>query len=265
MAIKTIYVVRHGATKLNNQTDLSEDRIRGWANVPLSAEGIAEAHKAAADLISMDVDVVISSDLRRAADTAHIIGQTIHVPVHLTPLLRPWNLGDLQGQSTKHALPIIEKFVLEAPDQSVPGGESFHQFTRRASRGLQQAISVAGDKTPCLVTHHRDERFFCAWRDKGFPPDFSIKLSTFLQKGEAPGAVRPFEIPLDRLFAGQDQLATGETSGTNQGTNQGNNSSAQQTDTQAGQISQGPPRSGPMRSLQKLYSRKPVQEGPGTS
>ncbi len=252
MVTKTIYVVRHGATKLNNQTDLSEDRIRGWANVPLSSEGIAEAHKAAADLLGMDVDVVISSDLRRAADTAEIIGQTIHVPVQLTPLLRPWNLGDLQGQSTKHALPIIEKFVLNAPDQSVPGGESFHQFTRRASRGLQQALSISGDKTPCIVTHHRDERFFCAWRDKGFPPDFSIKLSTFLQKGEAPGAVMPFDIPLDRLFARQDQQAMG-------------NSSAQQADTPTGPVPQGPPRSGQVRNVPLFRSRKPVQEGPGST
>jgi broad specificity phosphatase PhoE len=209
MATKTIYVVRHGATKLNNQTDLSEDRIRGWANVPLSPEGIQEAHKAAADMLSLDIDIIISSDLKRAADTANIIADTIHVPVHLTPLLRPWNLGNLQGQSTKDALPIIQRFVCDAPDKSVPGGESFHEFTSRAARGLKTAISVAGDKTPCIVTHHRDERFFCAWRDMGFPPDFKIKLSTFLQKGEAPGAVMPFDIPLDRLFGSENATAIG--------------------------------------------------------
>lgn len=199
---KTLLIVRHGATKLNNQTDMSEDRIRGWSNVPLSSEGIQEAHKAAADLMSYGCEMVLSSDLTRAADTAEIISQTIHCPVHLTGILRPWNLGDLQGASTKRALPIIEKFVVDAPDKSVPGGESFNSFKDRALvRGLPQLIQMIGEKIAVLVTHHRDERLYFAWRDAGFPPDFSIKLSTFLQKGEAPGAVLPFEIPISALFA----------------------------------------------------------------
>src|SRR5258708_34258700 len=117
---------------------------------------------------------------------------------------------------------MTEKLALETPHQSVRGGESSHHYTLRASRGLQQAISVAGGKTPCLVTHHRDERFLCAWRDKAFPPDFSIKLSTFLPKGEAPGAVVPFEIPLAMLLACHDHLATRAPSGTNKGANQWN-------------------------------------------
>lgn len=194
---KTILIVRHGATKMNNQTDMSEDRIRGWSDVPLSPEGIDEAHKSAADLLPFDLDIIVTSDLARAAQTAEIIGQTCHCPVFYNPLLRPWNLGHLQGATTKDALPTIQKFVCNFPDKSVPGGESFHSFTSRAFRGLQQTIQIAGPKNVCCVTHHRDERLFFAWRDEGFPPNHAIKISTFLQKGEAPGAVLPFEVPLN--------------------------------------------------------------------
>jgi hypothetical protein len=69
-------------------------------------------------------------------------------------------------------------------------------------RGLQYAVHMAGALTLVVVTHHRDERLFFAWRDEGFPPDHTIKISTFLQKGEAPGAVMPFEVPVHALFAG---------------------------------------------------------------
>jgi len=152
--------------------------------------------------MSYGCELVISSDLRRAADTAQIIADTIHCPVQTTGILRPWNLGTLQGQSTKVALPVIEQFVTKYPDQPVPRGESFNSFKDRALvRGLPQLIQIIGEKIAVLVTHHRDERLYFAWRDAGFPPTFGIKLSTFLQKGEAPGAVLPFEVPIASLFA----------------------------------------------------------------
>lgn len=197
---KEAIIVRHGATQMNNQTDMSEDRIRGWRDIPLSPEGIDEAHKAAADLMHYQPFIVVGSDLRRAAQTASIIAQTCHCPLHLTPLLRPWNLGQMQGQVTKTALPIIHKFVCEAPDQAVPEGESFHSFKSRAFRGLQTAISIAGENNLVIVTHHRDERLFFSWRDAGFPSDQTIHLKTFLSVGEAPGAIQTIEIPLSALF-----------------------------------------------------------------
>lgn len=202
---KTLLIVRHGATKLNNQTDMSEDRIRGWSNVPLSSEGIAEAHQAAADLAQYEPEIIFSSDLERALMTAQIIANSCHCPLQSTPILRPWNLGKMQGQVTKTALPIIQRFVCDAPDQPVPEGESFSQFKDRALvRGLPYLVQAIGEKTALLVTHHRDERLYFAWRDAGFPPDFKIHLPTFLQKGESPGAVLPFEVPIAALFARQE-------------------------------------------------------------
>lgn len=200
--VKDILIVRHGATRLNNQTDVSADRIRGHENIPLDEEGIADAHRAAAELLHFNIEIVVASDLSRAGDTGEIIATTNHCPVYKTPLLRPWNLGYLQGKSTKEALPIIAKFACDAPDQAVPGGgESFRDFAARAMRGLEYAIKIAGDKTLCIVTHHRDERLFNAWKDAGYPPDRTIHIETFLQKGEPPGAVMPFEVPLHALFA----------------------------------------------------------------
>lgn len=199
---KELVVVRHGATKMNNQTDMSEDRIRGWRDIPLSPEGVEEAHKAAADLLSFlgEGGIVVASDLKRAAETGQIIAATCHCPITLTPLLRPWNLGQMQGQVTKTALPIIHRFVCEFPDQPVPEGESFHSYKYRAFRGLKYAIQLAQEQPLVVVTHHRDERLFFSWRDAGFPPDLTIHLKTFLSVGEAPGAVQMLEVPLAALF-----------------------------------------------------------------
>ena len=184
-----VYVVRHGATELNNQTDLSQDRIRGWANVPLADEGRKEAYHAAAQLQQYGIQVIVSSDLHRAAETAQIIGQTLGIQPQLTPKLRPWNLGDFTGTSTKEALPKIAVYVQEKPDEPVPGGESFNQFKERAFQGLAEAIQQAQGKPLCIVTHHRDERLFKASEALGWPPNHEIDLDTFLQKGDPPGGV----------------------------------------------------------------------------
>lgn len=190
----TIFVVRHGATKMNNQTDLSEDRIRGWANVPLSDEGRQEAHKAAAELQKFGIQVVETSDLVRASETAQIIGQAIGVQPQPNPKLRPWNLGDFTGQSTKDALPKIAEYATSRQDEPVPGGESFNQFKERALQGVGEAIQRAGGRPLCIVTHHRDERLLRAWEAMGEPPSHEIDLGTFLQKGDPPGGVFEMQI-----------------------------------------------------------------------
>jgi broad specificity phosphatase PhoE len=192
-------VIRHGATKMNSQTDMSEDRIRGWRDVPLVAAGREEAHQAAADLSTEDIEVIVNSDLSRAEETAEIIGKDIGVKNHSTPLLRPWNLGVFTGKPTTEVLESIRRYACNTPDKSVPEGESFNTFCHRAARGLKTAFEIAGGKNLCIVTHHRDERFFFAWKAAGFPPDLGVEIKVFLEKGEAPGALMPFEIPRKAL------------------------------------------------------------------
>ena len=77
---RSIQIIRHGATNLNND-DVSVDRIRGWANVPLSDDGREEALRLADMITSNPPDVLVSSDLERALDTAKIISNCANVPI----------------------------------------------------------------------------------------------------------------------------------------------------------------------------------------
>lgn len=118
---RTVYIVRHGATKLNNQTDLSVDRERGWSNVPLTAEGRREAQSAALKLRSKHIEVIVSSDLERAKQTAQIIGRVLGIKPTFCGNLRPWNLGDLTGKRMDEAKPQIEAYA-KKPDEPGAGG-----------------------------------------------------------------------------------------------------------------------------------------------
>ena len=194
-----IHIVRHGATKLNNETDESSDRIRGWKDVPLVEKGRREAKMAGTKLVGKGIQVILSSDLSRARETAEIIGHILHIKPTFTEKLRPWNLGELTGQSTKEALPKISKYIEDMPDKPVPKGESFNDFKNRAFDGLAEIIKHAAGKKILIVSHHRMERLLEAWHQEGQPLSGDIDLKTFQSKGDPPGGIKVIPVKPQNL------------------------------------------------------------------
>src|SRR5258706_18961 len=196
-----LYIVRHGETKLNNDTDTSQDRIRGWTDVPLTDKGRQEAKVAGEKLKKHNIEVICCSPLSRAHETAKIIGKILNIKPVTIDGLKPWNLGELTGTSTKEALPKIAEYVRKKADKKVPEGESFNDFSNRTFEGFKEAIEKADGKTLCVVTHHRDERLIRAWVKAGCPADHHIDLDFFLQKGDPPGGVVALKIDEEGLGA----------------------------------------------------------------
>lgn len=67
-SVITLYIVRHGKTLLNTL-----DRVQGWCDSPLTAQGIEVAEFLGAGMHDIHFDAVYSSDLRRTRQTAEII------------------------------------------------------------------------------------------------------------------------------------------------------------------------------------------------
>lgn len=199
-----VYIVRHGKTKMNNEIDTSQDRIRGWSNVPLVEEGREEARRTGKKLKKIDVGAIVASDLDRAKETADIIGEIVGVKPTTTVKLRPWDLGEFTGGSTKEMMPKIAEYIHDKPGEPVPQGESFNDFRRRAFGGLAEAIKRADGKQLVIVTHHRNERLYNAWHEAGMPDDHSIDLKEFTKKGEPPGSVMEFDVDVEALAGKQD-------------------------------------------------------------
>ncbi len=79
---KTIYFVRHGESETN-----AEKVYKGSA-VGITQKGQRQAEFIAERVSGIPVDVVISSDLERAKQTAEIIVQKIQKPIEFSPLFR---------------------------------------------------------------------------------------------------------------------------------------------------------------------------------
>ena len=210
--MRTIHFVRHGAAELNND-DVSVDRMRGWKDIPLSPDGKEEANKLGDKMKADPPDHVLTSDLKRAHDTAKVISEKTGAPLsESTKEFRPWNVGDLAGTSTKDGIPVLAKYAEHKPEEPVPGGESFNDFRDRFFSGLHGALDKY-DGEPAIVAHHRNERLLHGWAKAGHPEDGSIDMGEFNKKGEHTGAVTKMDIPMGKLRALAARPPKGKSNG----------------------------------------------------
>jgi probable phosphoglycerate mutase len=105
----TIYVTRHGRTLFN-----TKELAQGWADSPLTHEGIEAAEDLGRGLRDVSFDYVISSDLVRARQTARIVMAQNRAsgdyPVDDTEALREACYGQFEGDSNNE---MIAAFVAE--------------------------------------------------------------------------------------------------------------------------------------------------------
>ncbi len=196
--------IRHGSTHLNDVTRAG-DKIRGWADVPLDARGLKEAEKAGKLLLKADAKpkIIFTSDLQRASATAHIISQMTGIQVAPPQQgLRPWNLGQFQGEESASIAPQLKMFV-NNPGQRVPGGESFTEFLTRFTSTMR-GILASTKLRMGIVAHHRNERTLAAMEKAGWR---GFDEQEFFKHGSPTGIMITFEIPnIVQSIQGRGQL-----------------------------------------------------------
>lgn len=115
------FLVRHAMTGHN-----AAGKVRAGTDVPVSSEGKAQIAQIAAFFKGKPVQRVLTSDTRRAGETAHAIAQATGAKVIEHPGLRPWE-GAKPGQDVKTAAPLL-KHLFEHPDERGPGGMTYREF-----------------------------------------------------------------------------------------------------------------------------------------
>lgn len=181
-----IIIIRHGTTRSN-----SEDKMRGWDELPLDEEGKSEAHETGKKLKYKGISALASSDLKRATQMAEIVSKESGIPiVGFSHQFRTWNVGEYTGEDTKKVLPILKKYAADKPDEAIPGGESFNDFKARFIRGIERLKRGYKGKTIGLITHHQGDRIMAAWKRAGEPKDYSVDLPHFFEEGIKPGDFR---------------------------------------------------------------------------
>lgn len=148
-----VLLLRHGQSTWN-----AESRWQGWADAPLSDEGLRQAAAMGAQLASWPQRFgrVVSSDLARSVDTAAVIARILDLgDVAVEAGLRERDVGDWTGRTTEEieiiwpgAIAAWRAGRLDRP----PGGEHEPDFRARIVRAVERL--AADTEGPALAITH---------------------------------------------------------------------------------------------------------------
>jgi broad specificity phosphatase PhoE len=148
-----LYCVRHGESISN-----AEGRVQGQSDVELSDLGRRQGEAIARALAGRPIAVVYSSPLRRALETARILGRRIGVEVRVDPRLREIHAGIFQDKRRSEINRLypeaIARWISEDPDYVIPGGESRNQLRQRGLAAFA-SIFASHDQQAVVVAHGR--------------------------------------------------------------------------------------------------------------
>ena len=144
---------RHGRTQWN-----LERRFQGQTDVPLDEDGRAQAERSARLLAALEPDLIVSSDLQRAADTAQELARIAGLPVSYEPGLRETYGGRWQGLTIEE---IDERYPHEVAawrrGEQIRrgGGELEAEVADRMVEVIERRLDDLPDKdgTLVVVTH----------------------------------------------------------------------------------------------------------------
>lgn len=132
-----LYLVRHGQTEENAQNIL-----QGHLPGHLSEEGIKQVQLLRDQLSTVHFDVLISSDLKRCADTAAILNEPHQLPIHYDRNLRERDWGPFTGMDILKARTLLD-------DRA----ESMEAMANRAETFLKEISEQYEGKRILAVSH----------------------------------------------------------------------------------------------------------------
>lgn len=146
-----ILLLRHGRSTWN-----AEGRWQGWADPPLCADAMAQAASLGSELAGAGIGAVVSSDLRRASDTAELVAGSLHLArPHLLASLRERDIGEGTGKTLQE----IEgrwpgwRERWRAGEEVPPGSEHRHAFVERVLGAIAEVAAWASHPRVAAVTH----------------------------------------------------------------------------------------------------------------
>jgi len=148
-----LYLIRHGEAWANVQPVVAG--MRG--DQGLTPRGIAQAERLRDRLArgELKADVLISSTLPRARQTAEIVRPALGLPIIFDDEVQELRVGEADGMSNQEAWSTfgLPDFVNAPLRPIAPGGESWATFTLRVAHALHRITSEHAGKTIVVICH----------------------------------------------------------------------------------------------------------------
>ena len=147
-----LILIRHGETEWN-----VTGRYQGQADPPLNKKGLEQARALPGKLSPFQLDLLYTSPLKRAAQTAEIAAETLKIPLYYDPRLVEIHQGDWQTRlrTEIEALypDLFKRWESEPWQVTPPGGEHLTDVQTRVDDFLDEILEKYTGKCIGIVTH----------------------------------------------------------------------------------------------------------------
>lgn len=141
LEITFICLVRHGETDWN-----LSGRLQGRTDIPLNNTGVIQAKECSQLLKGTHWDVIITSPLKRARETAEIISKDQNIiPVQMKDFLER-SFGDAEGMTVQERLSAF-------PKRNYPRQETREDLNKRIISGINKINLEYHNERVLLVAH----------------------------------------------------------------------------------------------------------------
>ena len=141
-----IYLTRHGQTDWN-----VAHKFQGKADIELNDVGIQQAKIAKEELKDINIDLIISSPLKRARKTAEIISGEKNIPIICDERISERDFGEFEGQTVEEAN--LDGFWNYAENVKYEKAENIQSFFKRVYGFLDEMKVKYKDKNVLIVSH----------------------------------------------------------------------------------------------------------------
>lgn len=115
-----LYVIRHGQTDWN-----INNLLQGSSDIELNSNGIEEAKKVSTMLKNNDFNIIYSSPLKRAFDTATYVNRYHNKDIFIDSRLIERNFGDFEGTNLLKNMKNYWNYNLNLNDNNVENIQLF--------------------------------------------------------------------------------------------------------------------------------------------
>lgn len=152
MMIKRLIFIRPGETNWNRQR-----RQQGWVAVPLNDHGRQQVERLAKFVRNIGIGALYSSDLKRAEQTAQILGERLGFAPVYDSRLRERHIGYWQGLTLEEIrewyAEDFTQLLADMENYQIPGGEARSTVTTRVRAAFDDILAREQVETVAIVSH----------------------------------------------------------------------------------------------------------------
>jgi glucosyl-3-phosphoglycerate phosphatase len=150
--IGRVVLLRHGRTAWNDQ-----GLFQGWADVPLDDEGLRQAEAIVPVLAPLRPDIIVTSDLQRARQTAAPLAATLGLEPVVDPRVKEIDVGAWQGLTRDEVIarfPRDYETWMAGPETKRGGSETRRSSSQRTADAIVEHVVAAGPERLVLIVAH---------------------------------------------------------------------------------------------------------------